>query len=156
MDAVQWLRSRGMITGGQRSTKKKKKALVDTSMQLDSSGDHLTLADPSPLALRVKSTDEPSKARGPAKEGSVGQQVHSLALFLGFTQPAFRHKRLEGFFYDTYAEFNPRDVRTEPKLEDPNGQLCKVEHVFGKKAAQHECALRVLALLEEIRRCRAA
>lgn len=84
-----------------------------------------------------------------ANHGSPSEQVHVLAIELGFTQPAYKHIKIPGTdaFYNSYAQFIERDVRKDGRLE---GQIGMTHHVYGKKAAQQACAIEVLKVLHTI------
>lgn len=88
-----------------------------------------------------------------ASIGSYSDQVHRLALELGFSQPAYKHIPVANTdaFYDSYAHFNEKDARKDPRLAGPVGPT---SHVYGRKAAQQACAAQVLIVLDAIRRGR--
>ncbi|EMF16178.1 uncharacterized protein SEPMUDRAFT_147814 [Sphaerulina musiva SO2202] len=88
-----------------------------------------------------------------ANHGSPSEQVHVLAIELGFTQPAYKHIKIPGTdaFYNSYAQFIERDVRKDGRLE---GQIGMTHHVYGKKAAQQACAIEVLKVLHTIHQSR--
>lgn len=142
-EAVSWLRSNGKLAEGfqfHNPTKGKRKPASPP-----------TLAEGT-VSLAQKTPKERDGTASP-QEDTAGMQIQRLALELNITPPSFRSETLEGPFVNGWAEFLPKDARYEPRVA---GQVCRVPHVFGKKAAKEEVWREVLRLLEEIKKDRMA
>ncbi|CAK3753780.1 Hypothetical predicted protein [Lecanosticta acicola] len=142
--AVEWLRTNGKLPEMGRfhnPNKKKQKPASDTTQSLTE--DYTGLSQTLPKAMDVHATPDET----------AGRQVHRLAVELRFTQPALKFEPREGPFVDAWAEFLPQDTSYEPRL---GGQVCRINHVFGKKAAKEEVWRAVLAVLEQIKKDRMA
>ena len=109
------------------------------------------------------SAGEAQTQAGSNDSSSVAQRVHELTAALGFLQPRWETTPSTGSsgqtvngtgaFIDMAAHFNERDVRHEPRLQGPIGQ---VRHCFGKQKAKQACCELVLPVLEAIKRDRLA
>ncbi|CAK1356803.1 hypothetical protein CB0940_11991 [Cercospora beticola] len=146
MEAVQWLRSQTKMAA---APEKRRKSSVSVLESPDPANSSSQSEDPGHTGLTqtLRSADVNANLAKPS------EQVHQLALDLGFCQPAYRHVPvpMSESFYNTHAEFLPGDVRKEPRLA---GHVGQTSHVFGKKHAQQACATEVLKVLEDIRRSR--
>ena len=115
----------------------------------------------SELMLSSSQTSETGLSQGlqsvnvNANPGSVCAEVHRLSLELGFSQPSYTHIPIPGTdaFYNSYANFNEKDSRRDPRLA---GQVGPTQHIYGRKAAQQACAANVLVVLDGIRKGRIA
>lgn len=144
-EAVLWLRSHGRLDPNvdfhNHDTKRRKS--TDTANVLSSGETGLTQT--LLPALSVGPSD-------PVKDESPGNMAHYLAVALGFHTPTIQHAQVDDtVFVDTWAEFDLRDTRVEPRLA---GQVGKVERIFGKKVGKEMCWREVLKVLDEIRQTR--
>ena len=94
---------------------------------------------------------------------SFPQQVHKLAVALGFKYPTFTcqattpppgvplQPHQSGTFVNMAVTFDSSDVQVEPRLA---GAVVQVEHVYGRKKAREMCCRELLPVLERIRASR--
>ncbi|KAK3723235.1 hypothetical protein LTR37_001958 [Vermiconidia calcicola] len=149
-EAVLWLRSAGLL---QQSSVKRQKA--DTPENVRPTGQ-------TGLTQAVADVDMGTEAAATPSTTSLSlpQQVHNLAVSLGFHQPQFRGYASnlsthgepvpDGLpFHDMEARFDERDIAREPKLAGPIG---KVERVHGFRNTRNACCEKVLLVLEDIKR----
>ncbi|KAK3710692.1 hypothetical protein LTR37_010111 [Vermiconidia calcicola] len=147
-EAVLWLRSAGL---SQQSSVKRQKA---------NSPENIRPTGQTGLTQAIADVEMGRKSPPTTTPLSLPQQVHNLAVSLGFHQPQFRSDLSstanlrdgapEGLpFYDMEARFDERDIAGEPKLAGPIG---RVERVYGSKPARNACCEKVLLVLEDIQR----
>ncbi|KAI5359372.1 putative double-stranded RNA-binding domain-containing protein [Septoria linicola] len=147
MEAVQWLRAQTKMAPAPDKRRKSVGAPTAEAMIPASPASLPDEPGHTGLAQTLRSFDVN------ANNGRPSEQVHQLAMELGFTQPSYRHIAvpMSDAFYNTFAEFIEKDVRREPRL---GGQVGLVSNIYGKNTAKQECATLVLGVLAEIRRSR--